>query len=194
MANPLRFSKILIVDDSEAFRLKVKSILIDAQIGYYFYEARDGKEAVEQYISKKPHVVIMDILMPKVDGLTAIAAIRKYDPNAKIIVASTKDNKELVDDAIKTGGAKDFIFKPFHSGVVVMAVSKQLLMKKEITKPANNSTKKPLVYNGVTYGSVNGISNDGEFILSVNKDEEADKIVSQMQDIEDRGNYYEIIL
>ena len=125
--NPLRFSKILIADDSPFFRSTIKKILADAQIGSIYYEAKDGKEAISQYIAHKPHLVIMDIVMPNVDGVKATQAIIKYDPNAKIIVISAKENKETVNDVVNNYGAKDYVLKPFDSGKVVMAVSKQLV-------------------------------------------------------------------
>ena len=125
--NPLRFSKILIVDDSPFFRASIKKILVEAQIGSIYYEAKDGKEAITQYITKRPHVVVMDIVMPNVDGIKATKAITTHDPKAKIIVMSSKDNKETVDEVVKIGGAKDYVLKPFDSSTVVMAVSKQLV-------------------------------------------------------------------
>ncbi len=125
--NPLRFSKILIVDDSPFFRASIKKTLTDAKIGTNYYEARDGKEAISQYITKKPHLVIMDIVMPNVDGIKATKAITTHDPKAKIIVISAKENKETVDEVVKLGGAKDYVLKPFDSSTIVMAVSKQLV-------------------------------------------------------------------
>ena len=103
--NSLRFSKILIVDDSPFFRASVKKNLIDAQIGTYYYEAKDGKEAISQYIAHKPHVVIMDIVMPVVDGVKATKAIMYHDPKAKIIVISAKENKEIVNEVVNKYGA-----------------------------------------------------------------------------------------
>ena len=134
--NPLRFSKILIADDSPFFRSAIKKILTDAQIGSIYYEAKDGKEAISQYIAHKPHLVIMDIVMPNVDGVKATQAITKYDPNAKIIVISAKENKEIVNDVVNNYGAKDYVFKPFNSGNVVMAVSKQLVNRLKKIKSA----------------------------------------------------------
>ena len=127
--NPLRYCKILIVDDSKFFITNIKKILIDSQIGTGYYEAKNGKEAINLYVAHRPTLVIMDIMMPVVDGVLATKAIMKYDPNAKIIVVSSKENKETVNDAIR-GGAKDYLLKPFDSGQVIMAVSKQLVHRK----------------------------------------------------------------
>ncbi|KAF6246164.1 two-component system response regulator [Nitrosopumilus sp. b3] len=135
----MRFSKILIVDDSEAFRLKVKRLLVEGQVGYYHYEAKDGAEAISLYKTVRPHVVIMDIMMPNVNGIQAIKEIIKIDPKAKIIVCSTRDNKEIIDAAIKSGGAKDFLIKPFNTGDVVMAISKQLVENRDYSRSSTSA-------------------------------------------------------
>ena len=124
--NPIRFSKILIVDDSQFFRSLIKKTLKDEKVGSIYYEAKNGKEAIVQYITHKPNVVIMDVMMPNIDGIKATQAIIKYDINAKIIVISSKENKETIDKMINGGGVKDYVLKLFDSGKVVMAVSKQL--------------------------------------------------------------------
>ena len=128
--NLLRYSKILIVDDSKAFRVKIKSILTDAQIGYYYFEAKDGQEAISQYITNRPNLTIMDINMPNVDGVQASQAIKKFDPKARIIIISTRDNQETVDAVIKKGLAQDYVFKPCDSSAIAMAVSKQLVLNR----------------------------------------------------------------
>ena len=128
--NPLRFSKILIVDDSAFFRSSVKKILSEANIGSKYYEANDGKEAISKYVQLNPDVTIMDIVMPNVDGVKATMAIKHYDPNAKIIVISAKENKETVEDVVNKGGAKDYVLKPCDTSAIVMAVSKQIVVSR----------------------------------------------------------------
>ena len=125
MVNPIKFSKILIVDDTKFFREALVRTLRQAGIGSKYYEAKDGKEAISQYVAHKPNMVIMDIMMPNVDGVKATQAIMKFDPKARIIVVSSKENKETINDAIKSG-AKDYVLKPFEPGKVTIAVSKQL--------------------------------------------------------------------
>ncbi|WP_246282201.1 response regulator [Nitrosopumilus ureiphilus] len=132
--NPLRFSKILIVDDSAFMRTFVKRTLKEAQIGSRYYEANDGKEAISKYVAFRPDVTIMDIVMPNVDGVKATMAIKQYDPNARIIVISSKDNKETVQDVVEKGGARDYLLKPCDSSAIVMAVSKQIVVSRHKKK------------------------------------------------------------
>ena len=132
LLNPIKFSKILIVDDSPFFRRSTKKILVESNIGSHHFEAKDGKEAITQYINHRPHVVIMDIMMPNVDGIKATEVILKFDPNAKIIVISAKENREIVNEVVNKYGAKDYVLKPIDSASIVMAVSKQLVSRRRI--------------------------------------------------------------
>ncbi len=90
------------------------------------------KRQLTQYIAHRPYVTIMDIIMPNLDGVKASEAIMKFDPNAKIIVISTKDNQETINAVIKKEFAKDYVFKPCDSDTIIMAVSKILSVKKKI--------------------------------------------------------------
>ena len=127
--NPLQWCRILIVDDSQFFRTQMKKILSEADIGRRYYEAKDGQEAISQYMQNRPDLVLMDMVMPNIDGVKATQAIKKFDQNAKIIVFSSIENKHIVSDAIKFG-ATNYILKPFDSGTAVMAVSKIITNQK----------------------------------------------------------------
>ncbi len=112
--------RVLITDDTLFMRATLKRILEGA--GFQVAgEASDGEEAIELYRSLRHDVVTMDITMPRVDGLQAIRAIRKEDPNARIVVCSAMGQKPLVVEAIRSG-AKDFIVKPFQPERVIDAV------------------------------------------------------------------------
>lgn len=128
--NPLEWCRILIVDDSPFFRTQMKKILSEAGIGRKYYEAKDGQEAISQYMQNRPELVLMDMIMPNVGGVKATQAIKKFDPNARIIVFSTVENKHIVSDAIKHG-ATNYILKPFDSGSAIMAVSKAITTQKQ---------------------------------------------------------------
>jgi len=74
---------VLVVDDEDQLRQLIREIL--EQAGYQVTEARDGKEAVQQYRLAPADVVIMDILMPEQDGLETTSTLRREFPNVKII-------------------------------------------------------------------------------------------------------------
>ena len=113
-------AKILLVDDAAFMRMMVKNTLNEN--GYTdLYEASDGAEAVTKYAELKPDLVIMDITMPNMDGLEALKAIRKADPNASVVMCSAMGQEAMVIEAIKSG-AKDFIVKPFKPDRIIKTV------------------------------------------------------------------------
>lgn len=116
--------RILIVDDAAFMRMMIKDIL--TKNGYEVVgEANDGLQAVEKYKELSPDLVTMDITMPEMDGITALREIRKYDPNAKVIMCSAMGQQAMVIDAIQAG-AKDFIVKPFQADRVLEAIKKTI--------------------------------------------------------------------
>ncbi len=88
-------------------------------------EAEDGAQAVDRYKELRPNIVTMDITMPKMDGIGAVREIKKFDPQAKIVMCSAMGQQAMVVDAIQAGAA-DFIVKPFQTDRVVEALRKAL--------------------------------------------------------------------
>ena len=112
--------KILVVDDSAFMRMMLKNIL--TKHGYEIAgEAQNGEEAVKQYVRTKPDIVMMDIVMPEVDGLQALKEIKKMDQDAKVVVCSSMGQETIVVEAINAGAAT-FIVKPFHAEKVIQAL------------------------------------------------------------------------
>lgn len=102
---------VLIVDDSMLIRRMLRALLEDngyAVVG----EAADGEEAVEEYKRLKPDIVTLDITMPRLDGVGALAQIMEYDNDAKALMITAAGQKQKVVEALKLG-AKAFIMKPF---------------------------------------------------------------------------------
>lgn len=115
---------VLIVDDLKFIKLVLRELLEKA--GFRVVgEASNGEEAVELYQDKRPDVVLMDITMPKMDGLAALKQILKLDPQAKLIMCSALGQQNLIVQALQLG-AKDFIVKPFRDERVVAAIKKVL--------------------------------------------------------------------
>lgn len=105
--------KIMIVDDALFMRQMLGRLLTEE--GYEICaEAGCAKEAVEKYKLFRPDLVTMDIVMPMMDELDGIGAVKeicKFDPKARILVCSVMSQQELILEAI-SGGAKDFVTKP----------------------------------------------------------------------------------
>lgn len=118
---------VLIVDDA-LFMRKMLSDILKKEGFEIAGEAENGKEAIEKYSALKPDLVTMDIVMPKmeeIDGVAAVREIIKGDPNARIIMVSAMGQHALVVEAIQAG-AKDFIVKPFQPSRVVEAIKRVL--------------------------------------------------------------------
>ncbi len=99
--------KVMIVDDDDSIREVLKIMLKD----YEVIEARNGREAIELYKEFKPDVVLMDIMLPEIDGISATKAILEIDPKAVVIGISAfaeSKGKNLIN-----AGAKTIIEKPF---------------------------------------------------------------------------------
>lgn len=103
---------ILIADDSEAIRLMLKESLGISSLKKKIVETDNGIDAVKLFKEHRPELVILDIFMPKADGLQVLGALLKIDSKAKIIITSSTDNKKLVNQAIKIG-ARASLLKPF---------------------------------------------------------------------------------
>jgi two-component system chemotaxis response regulator CheY len=111
---------VLIADDLKFIKLVLRELLEKA--GFRVVgEASNGEEAVELYQDKRPDVVLMDITMPKMDGLAALKQILKFDPQAKVIMCSALGQQSLIAQALQLG-AKDFIVKPFREERVIAAI------------------------------------------------------------------------
>ena len=115
---------ILIADDLQFIKLVLRDLVEKA--GFRVVgEASNGEEAVELFQDKRPDVVLMDITMPKMDGLTALKKILKTDPGANIIMCSALGQQTLIVQALQMG-AKDFIVKPFQPERVINSIKKTL--------------------------------------------------------------------
>jgi len=118
---------VLVVDDEDQLRQLIREIL--EQAGYQVTEARDGKEAVQQYRLAPADVVIMDILMPEQDGLETTSTLRREFPNVKIIAIT--GSSEMIGilsflDVAKMLGAHGALQKPFEMQTLLDTVQAEL--------------------------------------------------------------------
>ncbi len=114
--------KILICDDEEGVRESLKLILED---DYDLDFAVTGNDALEKVKNDSPSIVILDIKMPKMNGLEILKEIKKISPDTKVIIASGYQSVETAQEAIKLG-ASDYVVKPFESKELLSKINSQL--------------------------------------------------------------------
>ena len=128
---------ILIVDDEQ----KIVDLLVHnlTREGYNTIEANDGQTAVEMALEQRPDLILLDVMLPRMDGLTVCKKI-KNAYNVPILMVSAKDD-ELDKIVGLELGADDYITKPFSVREVVARV-KANLRKVEVTIEAQSNTQK----------------------------------------------------
>jgi two-component system chemotaxis response regulator CheY len=103
--------RLLIVDDALIMRKVIRDVA--ESVGWEVVaEARNGREAVEHYKALRPDLVTMDLVMPLLGGLEALREIRAHDPEARVLIVTALDQKQMLMETIASG-ALDFIVKPF---------------------------------------------------------------------------------
>lgn len=114
--------QVLIVDDSELRLSQLRRILEESGhevIG----TARDGAEAVERFRALRPGLVIMDLIMPRMNGLDGLRAILRIDPDANVVIASSMRSPESALEC-QRNGARFYLHKPYEPEVVRSVVER----------------------------------------------------------------------
>ena len=114
---------ILIVDDDAFVRTLLRDML--AGEGYTLLEAEDGRAALDLLGDRAPALVLLDLFMPRLSGMEALASIRQRWPGARVLVISSLDSDRLVNEALEAGAA-GYITKPFHPVEITSAVARAL--------------------------------------------------------------------
>ena len=105
-------NKILVVDDEKVI-LDLTSIILTAK-GYDVRTAENGQEGLERIAKEQPDLVLLDYMMPGMDGMTALREIRVRFPDVYVIMFTGKGSEEIAVDLMKAG-ASDYILKPFNN-------------------------------------------------------------------------------
>lgn len=116
--------RVLLVDDHRLVREGLRRTLEDAGFDVVG-EASDGAEGLEQAERLRPHVVLMDVSMPIVDGITATRRMRSRVPDAQVVMLTMHADSDLVDKA-RSAGAVGYILKEASGEEVVLAVRRAL--------------------------------------------------------------------
>jgi DNA-binding NarL/FixJ family response regulator len=113
--------RILIADDHSVVREGLVSLIKRKSDMAVVAEASNGREAVDLWKKHRPHVTLLDLRMPELDGVGAIKEIRELDDNAQIVVLTTFDGDEDIYRAIKAG-AKAYLLKDTARDALVETV------------------------------------------------------------------------
>lgn len=119
---PKTLQKILIVDDSPISRRMLKSCF-PKERGFEFHEAGDGQQGLDLYKELRPDLVTLDLTMPVMDGVTALAAIRAFDPLATVIVCTADVQAKSLRE-VSEKGAFLVLPKPPSKESVLEALTK----------------------------------------------------------------------
>ena len=107
----MKSKRLLVVDDALFMRKRIVAIAQDA--GWEIAgEASDGQQAIAMYQKVQPDLVTMDIVMPLLDGVSALKELLLLDPGARVVMISAVNQKAKLAECVEAG-AVDFIVKPF---------------------------------------------------------------------------------
>jgi sigma-B regulation protein RsbU (phosphoserine phosphatase) len=159
--------KILVADDSELSFKIISEILDIVGSGYELFYARDGKEACRMAVDILPDMILMDVIMPEMNGIDAIKCIRANPVTSEIPIIVLSATESL--DSAYEVGANDFISKPFHKYELLIKVRSALNLVHKIKEIKNQKAELEIKHVEVT--------------------EQRDKIAIQKKDIIDDIRY-----
>jgi DNA-binding response OmpR family regulator len=119
----LGMARILVVDDEIAIVDVLKSFLEEK--GHKVCTAFDGEEAVAAVKQERPHLILLDIYLPKLDGLEVLKTIRKFDESVGVIMITAFREEKIAKEALSLG-AFDYITKPFDFDYLERALETKL--------------------------------------------------------------------
>jgi two-component system, chemotaxis family, chemotaxis protein CheY len=101
--------KVLIADDTDSVRFALRLVL--EHLGHEVIGfATNGQEAIDKCASMNPEVIVMDVRMPLVDGLTCCSRLFKTNPNSKVVIVT---GSRTTETEARQAGARGFVEKPF---------------------------------------------------------------------------------
>jgi two-component system chemotaxis response regulator CheY len=111
---------ILLVDDATFMRMAVAQMLLETEFKVVG-EAANGREAVDRYRQLWPDLVLMDVVMPEMEGQEALVAIRQLDPQARVVMASSLGEASRQQEFLNAG-ARDYLVKPYEQDRLLAAL------------------------------------------------------------------------
>ena len=114
-------ANVMIADDSESVRATLRD-MVEAGKHKVVAEAVDGIDTLEKFDLIKPDVLLLDVAMPKKDGIETLIELMKNDSKPKVIMITAHDDMDLIENCMKVG-ALAFITKPFNTDDILNAIS-----------------------------------------------------------------------
>lgn len=128
--------KIMLVEDEESLAVGLQFNLEEE--GYEVSHARDGREALEFYEKENYDLIILDVMLPYVNGFEVAEQIRKKNPQLPILMLTARTRKEDKIHGLELG-ADDYMTKPFHLDELLLRVKGMLRRKEWYVQAVNNS-------------------------------------------------------
>jgi len=152
--------KILVVEDEKDLARAIRAILEFSK--YSVTIAYNGQEALDEVKKQKFDVILMDVMMPVMDGITALKEMRKTGINTPIIMLTAKSQ---IDDKVEglDSGANDYLTKPFDK--------KELLARIRALTRNSEEEKEKFVIGNITFSKENSELYNEKMVLKLNKEE-----------------------
>ncbi len=152
--------KILVVEDEKDLARAIRAILEFSK--YSVTIAYNGQEALDEVKKQKFDVILMDVMMPIMDGITALKEMRKTGINTPIIMLTAKSQ---IDDKVEglDSGANDYLTKPFDK--------KELLARIRALTRNSEEEKEKFVIGNITFSKENSELYNEKMVLKLNKEE-----------------------
>ena len=119
-------ARILIADDHDIVRKGLRALVQEEPSWQIVADVQDGRNAVVKALELKPHVAILDIGMPSLNGLDATKQIVKVNPDTKVLILTMHDSERLIQDVLNAG-ARGYLMKSDASRDLVAAIRALLL-------------------------------------------------------------------
>ena len=115
--------RVLLVDDYDMTRALLK-IILHTDFFHVVGEATDGEQALSMVSKVKPDIILLDVVMPKMNGLQTLPKLREIGFAGMIFMLTNESEHEVVDQAMKLG-ANGFIVKPFNANSIMDVLLKE---------------------------------------------------------------------
>ncbi|MFZ6718768.1 response regulator [Undibacterium sp. Ji49W] len=113
--------KILLVDDNDVTREVLRVILRSE--GYDVVgEAADGSTGLEMAVKLKPHLIMLDVVMPKISGIEILPRLKELVPTARVLMVTANKDQATIAEAVKTG-IHGYVLKPFNAQKIIDTVA-----------------------------------------------------------------------